>query len=286
MPHKLLLLALLLLLQACSAVKLGYNNADSLLYWRLDSYVDFSDEQAPRVRAEIAQFHRWHRHEQLPVYADTLQRIAPQLQANLSPEQSCSLVDQVRSALAPTLDPVHWPLLGLAAQMSEEQFKHLERKQATSNIEWREKWLDVTPAELAQVRFDEVLSRSEMLYGSLGETQRAAIRAGLSVAPSAFDGARSLAQRVCRQQDLVQVMRRIKRDKLAPPQALAAMTAYMARMQEAPDPADRRYLQGLVNEGCAVFSRLHNATTPAQRAKAQQTLKNYEDDLRLLAAQR
>ena len=38
-------LALLVLVTACSSLKLAYNNGDTLLYWWLDNYVDFTDER-------------------------------------------------------------------------------------------------------------------------------------------------------------------------------------------------------------------------------------------------
>jgi hypothetical protein len=53
-------------LAACSAIKLGYNNLDEIAYWWLDSYVDFTDDQAPRAREDLARLHWWHRNEELP----------------------------------------------------------------------------------------------------------------------------------------------------------------------------------------------------------------------------
>lgn len=278
------LLLLLLLLQACSTVKLAYNQADTLLYWRLDSYVDFSAEQSPRVHEGLAQFLRWHRREQLPIYADLLQRTWPLMLAEtISPEQACTLVEQARGALDTTLDPAHWPLVWLAADLSEEQLQHIERKQASSDAEWQKKWITgLSPEQWRERRFEQVLSRSEMLYGSLGEAQKAAIRAEL--VKSIYEPRRNFAERQRRQQDLLQVLRRIRSEKqLGIEPARAQLKAYMARALQSPDPAYQRYAQTLIREGCATFARLHQATTAAQRERAAQTLKNYEDDFRLLA---
>jgi hypothetical protein len=41
----LLLLAAAILLNACSAMRLGYGNADSLARWWMDQYLDFMPEQ-------------------------------------------------------------------------------------------------------------------------------------------------------------------------------------------------------------------------------------------------
>ena len=52
-----------------------------------------------------------------------------------------------------------------------------------------------------------------------------------------------------------------------------------------PDAAYQRYAQTLVQEGCEGFSRVHNAMTAAQRFKAVQSVKGYEQDFLVLAAQ-
>ncbi|MEK7778560.1 MAG: hypothetical protein AAB293_00575, partial [Pseudomonadota bacterium] len=42
-----ILLALLLLLNGCSLMRLGYNHGPQLAWWWIDSYLDFNQEQTP-----------------------------------------------------------------------------------------------------------------------------------------------------------------------------------------------------------------------------------------------
>jgi len=278
-------LLVLLLLQSCTLAKVAYNELDTLLYWRLNSYADFTREQAPRVHESLAQFHQWHRHTQLPAYAELLQRIRPRLAEAISQEQACMVFDQVRSVADATLDPAHWTLAWMATELSEEQLGHIEKQQASTDADWRKKWLVNRPHEkLLDARFEQAVSRAEMLYGDLDGPQKAALRAGL--AASSFDVKRSYAERQRRQQDLLNVLRKIRADKLGTEQARALLSAYMARALQPPDPADQRYAKLLVQDGCATFSRLHNATTPAQRAQAAENLGRYMGDFRSLAAKR
>ena len=51
----------LLLLQACSAIKLAYNNSPEFGYWWIDGYVDIQSEQTPKVRDELTRLLAWHR---------------------------------------------------------------------------------------------------------------------------------------------------------------------------------------------------------------------------------
>ena len=61
---------------------------------------------------------------------------------------------------------------------------------------------------------------------------------------------------------------------------------HIARLRESPEPGYNAYNQALVRQGCAQFATLHNSTSAEQRANAARVLKGYEDDLRVLSAQR
>jgi hypothetical protein len=283
----LLLLLTALLLQACSALRFAYDQADTLLYWRLDSYLDFTSEQAPRVREGLAQFMAWHRRSQLPRYAEELQRLRPLLAGEISAERACGLAEQLRAVVEPPLlEPDNWPLLWLAEDLGPAQLRHLERKQQTEDERWRADWLDGTPEQRRERRFERLLDRAERLYGDLGEAQQAALREALDRA-SSFDPARSFAERQRRQQELLQLLRQIQQQKPGPAAVTALLRGHLERsLRQLEDPVRQRYAQALLREGCQVFARLHQSSTPAQRERAQRTLKRWEDDFRQLAAAR
>jgi hypothetical protein len=68
------LVALVLVLGACSTARLAYNQAPNLLYWWLDGYMDFTSAQSPQARQDIDAFLAWHRSNELPTYARQLQQ--------------------------------------------------------------------------------------------------------------------------------------------------------------------------------------------------------------------
>ena len=59
----------------------------------------------------------------------------------------------------------------------------------------------------------------------------------------------------------------------------------MLRSLEPTDPADRAAMMASRRQSCQVLAELHQSTTPAQRARAVETLRRYASDLRFLAAQ-
>ena len=141
----------------------------------------------------------------------------------------------------------------------------------------------VTPEKLREQRFKQLLSRAETFYGTLDEPQKAALRA--FIAQSSFDPQRTYAERLRRQNDLVQVLQKIAQDRANTAQAQTLLRGYLARFNTSPDAAYQQYARALIDEGCDGFAKVHNAMTSAQRLKAVQSVKGYEQDFLVLAAQ-
>ena len=269
------------LVQGCSAVKLAYHQVPHLAYWQLNRYLDLSTEQTERVRDELGDLHQWHRQQMLPEHAQLLQKVQQQLPSALSPEQACDTYGEVRTQFDQVLQQSEPKLVWLAAQLSASQIRHLQTKQAKSNADWKKEWLDPAPDELRAQRFKLLLSRTEDFYGPLQAAQKTALQSFID--QSSFEPQRSYAERLRRQQDLVQVLQHIAQDRANTERASALLRGYVARFNASPDVAYQRYAQALVAEGCQGFARVHNTMTAAQRLKAAQSLKGYEQDLWALA---
>lgn len=273
-----------LLLAGCSTVKLAYNQAPQLLSWQLNRYLDLTQPQAERVRDELADLHRWHRDTLLPEHAGLLQKLRQQLPAPMSAEQACRAYADLRTQIDQLLARAEPSLVWLASDLSEAQIRSLQKKQADSNADWKKEWLDPPPDKLREHRYQLLLSRTEDFYGTLQEPQKAALRS--YIARSSFDPQRTYAERQRRQQDLVQVLRKIAAERGNTEQARALLRGYLARLNTSPDAAYQRYAATLVDEGCAGFALVHSAMTPAQRLQAVASIGAYEQDFITLAAQR
>ena len=280
-------LAALTLLQACSAVKLGYNNAPDLTYWWLDGYADLTETQTLKVRDDLARLQRWHRAAELPKIAALLQKAARLAPANTTPEQVCGLFTDVRARLDAVIAKAEPAAVTLAMGLSAAQLGHIETKFRKNNTQWRDDWADDSLANRQAKRLKTAVERSEQFYGTLEERQVAILRDFIT--QSDFDPEFSYAERVRRQQDLLQTLRQTSNvsgdSKPSPSQAAAALRAYLERAVNSPNPAYRAYLDKEIVDNCRTFAQLHNSTTAEQRERAVRRLAAYERDARELAAQ-
>lgn len=275
------LAACAVLVQGCSSVKLAYNQAPHLAYWQLNSYLDLSETQADRVRDELGDLLQWHRNTMLARHAALLQTVQQQLPSDITPEQACRAYADARTQFDKVLDQAAPKLAWLASQLTPAQIRNLQKKQADSNADWKEEWVDITPEKLHEQRYKQLSARAEAFYGSLEAPQKAALKT--VIAQSAFDPQRMYTERLRRQKDLVQVLQLIAEDRSNTEQARALVRGYLARFSMSPDPAYQRYAQAVVHEGCEGFSRVHNTMTAAQKSKAVQSVKGYEQDFLVLA---
>jgi hypothetical protein len=277
-------LLLALLLSGCSALRLGYSQAPELAYWWLDSYFDFTEAQTTRVRADLAALHAWHRSNELPIYLGLLDKVQRLTPGNVTPEQLCELYNEFMPRLNATADQAEPTLSAVTLLLKPEQLAQLARQLDKRSENWRENWLDGTPGERRARHVKRLVDRAEGLYGRLDAAQRATVRE--AVAASQYDAEMSYRESQRRHTDTLQTLRLIQSGGLGAERNRLEARGLLDRAVNSPDPIYRSQQIKLLQENCRTYAALHNSTSPSQRAKALETLKGYEADLRSLMAQR
>ncbi|MBC7939128.1 MAG: hypothetical protein H7Z19_05080, partial [Chitinophagaceae bacterium] len=196
---------------------------------------------------------------------------------------ACRWQGSIRERLNPAVDRALETAADLVPGLGEAQFRHLQQRYAKNAEEFRSDFLQSDLAERLEKSVERAIERSEQLYGPLDEAQKQVIAAGVAASP--FDPQVWLAERQRRGRDIVQTLRKLVADKADREQRLAALRALAQRTEQSPDPVYRAYQQKLGDYNCALAAQIHNATTPAQRQRARERLKGWEEDLRALAAQ-
>lgn len=273
-----------LLLAGCSAVRLGYQGAPQLSWWWLDGYFDVDSAHAPRVKASIERWFEWHRQTQLPEYAAWLSSVERRLGEPVSAAQMCEWFEQGRRLLQPALDRALEEAVDLVPVLGPAQLTHLAQRQAKQLAQARKEFLEGDAPGRLQDAVDRMVERAERFYGRLGEAQRRAVER--SVAASPVDPARWLADRERRQRELLQTLRRWQAERPDRAQMRAALRQLAEQAEHGTDSGYRAYRQRVTEHQCRLAAELHQLATPAQRAKARQQFRSWEDDLRALAADR
>jgi Family of unknown function (DUF6279) len=270
-----------LALSGCSGfVQLGYNQLPTLAYFQLNRSFDFDEQQEKRVRDDLAKLHAWHRRNELPIYVQALSQLQKEVVQDTTPQALCGHWAQVRDAWARVLEQAQPTAVAIVPTFSEAQRQRMEADFAKRNREWRKTWIDGNRDEQIDKRTERFATNAERVYGDLDEAQLALLRQ--SLAEQRFDSALTLREIVRRQKEAIAML---TQSAQAPQRTEPLVKAYFSTTVASPDATYRAYSERMREATCALGARLHNATTPAQRAQAQRVLRGYEADLRALIAQ-
>jgi len=84
------------LFTGCSAVRLGYDQADHLGYWWVDHYIDLSSDKSRQFKSDLKALHAWHRQTQLSEYARLASGLGARMGGELSSAEACENIQVFR----------------------------------------------------------------------------------------------------------------------------------------------------------------------------------------------
>lgn len=269
-----------LALAGCSAVKFGYEQAPSLVYWWLDGHLDLTNAQGPKVREALDRLQRWHRQHELPLYADLLARAATMAEGPLEAEQVCQIEHQMQLRLDALLHEAIRQLSPIAVQIDARQIRHLSTHLDQKNAKWEDQWLQGSPGARLQRRLDKLVDRHADFYGALTAAQTKLLRQQLEHSVWSPEWGRQ--ERLRQQRDLLGTLMRIDLENPSARSAELALLRVWERWLQPRSAADRQRWQDWAEQGCKNLAELHNSTSSEQRQRAAQRLRAYEKDLREL----
>jgi hypothetical protein len=280
---QLLLVLLIVTLAGCSSVRLSYNFGDTVLYWWINGYVGLESDQKSGVTTGIDKLFAWHRQTQLKEYVILLQNGQRQLQGN--PTQAdllanySALKDSARVMMRRALPE----LSNLARSLQPGQIASIEKKFASNNNDYRDKYLTGNTEKRKNARYESSLKQFELWFGSFSREQEAVIRKASDARPQ--DAQLWFDERILRQKKTIALLQKVQREKLG-------QEATMALIGDLIDDSFRRLDQ---SEHKAAFDASTNGTlqmimgviaivTPAQKEHVQKQMQDWIDDFNRLAA--
>ena len=274
----------LLTLTGCSTLKLVYNQSDDLLYWWVDGYADLQETQKPLVRNALSDLQKWHRQQQLPEYIALLQEMRTMAPNDITPTQVCAMTEKMKNSFVTLLHHIEPASTQLAVQLHADQLKSIRKRFDKTNKDWREDWLEGSDDKRLRHRVKQALHRLEDFYGKLDAPQREVLTLWLTQSP--FDPRASYAERERRQADSLHTLQRMAQIGTANASTQSLLRAWTDRVFHSPNESYHAYNQAMWQKNCEGFAKLHNSTTPVQRQRMVETLQGYENDFRVLSAQK
>ena len=277
-------LLLALLLAGCSAIRLGYSNGESVVYWWLNRYVDFDAEQRPWVKRHIEELFAWHRHTQLPDYARLFTQARDRLPHGMTPADAAADYAALKGRMLTVVDRALPALAELALSLQPHQIAHIERKFAANNEDYRKEYLHGSLEERQAHRFRKLMKQAEYWFGHFNAEQEARIRAASDARP--LDHEFWLQQRMQRQQALVALLKRIAAEKPNREATVQLLKQYVARHIEHEGTEDGRgdaFLQASRQGMFEVTALIVNLATPEQKVHARDRLARWITDFETLA---
>lgn len=278
---RLLGLALLaVFLAACSTIRVGYNNADTVLLHSLGRYVTLTDEQQTMVRQQVGTLMAWHRATQLPDYAAFVQRTLASLDGSVTPAEVLEFNAGLNARLVTLGERAAPDAAALALSLSPAQIDQLERKLIDDNVKARKE----SAKEVRQAvdeRAKKYAERAEFWLGRVSDEQRRLIRA--SLAEREVDSLYWIEARERRTRALVDLLRRIQAERPAQEEAARRFRAYFRELARPSDPAQRARAEAFRRDNAELVAQLLNRATPAQLAHLDRRLSGFQAEFTQLA---
>lgn len=192
------------LLVSCNTLHITYSMADWIVLWKLDRYFALSVSQEKYLDLQVNSFHVWHRHHQLPQYAQFLGQIEQFSKNALSQaelENILASVEHFRVHLAKRASSAGAEFL---ATVTPAQIRHFEE---VLDQDYRRLVSEI--GDESEVRLDKrIAATSETLTSWVGELsvdQEAYIRERMKDIPDTADV--WLAYRRSRQEKFLELLR-------------------------------------------------------------------------------
>ena len=283
-PVRVLCVMLLVLsMAACSAIKLTYNNGDTLAYWWLNAYLDLDSEQASWVKKDIDELFRWHRRTQLRDYAQLLASGQRQLAAGVTEADLQNDFRDVRARSELLAFKALPELADLARSVKPEQIAQMEKKFRKNNETYRKKFMSGDMEKRQKVRFEKTMEQFELWFGDFSREQEETLRKASDARP--LKGETWLEERMLRQRKIIAVLRKVQQEKLGKDATMALLHNLVKDLFHRFDAPERKaFYDTQIDGSIQMVLMATKIATPEQKQHAHKRMQGWIDDFNTLAA--
>jgi len=161
----------LIFLTGCSSTTFVYNWIDYLLPWYFASYVDLSRDQKNYLDELLIPFFSWHRHEELPRYAEIINSVEGLLDSEVKVENIALITLDVEESWFRLEDGLLLRIIPLAKDLTDEQINNFLQVMQTKTIESESKYLKRNDQAYQKDNYNRLRKNLRRFIGSMSKEQ-------------------------------------------------------------------------------------------------------------------
>ncbi|MCE9640448.1 MAG: DUF6279 family lipoprotein, partial [Betaproteobacteria bacterium] len=167
--YLIILLALLaILIAGCTALRVGYPQADVILGWRANTYFDLDADQRRDFSARLDRMLAWHRYEQLPEDASFLNAAKSKAEHGLTRDDIAWFVEGFKLRYRTIVNRGANDAAEILATLTPEQIAATQKQFEKDNRKFAsENEIDGTLDERRHVRLKKMIGQIEDWTGNL-----------------------------------------------------------------------------------------------------------------------
>jgi len=273
-----LLLLLAALIAGCSALRLTYSQADTLIAWRADEYFDLNPLQKDDLNVRLERLLTWHRYEQLPDYAVFTSTAITKARQGLKYDDVVWFIEGLKGRYRVIVNRGSADAAEMLATLAPEQIDALQKQWNKVNRKFANEYeLDGSVEKRKRARLKKTLDQIQDWTGGLTYEQEQKIAVLLDAIPL-IEHLRH-ADRIRRQQEFLQLLR-LRAD---PRQFRPKLQAWLVDWESGRAPAYQQLSVELYARRIEFYLAVNKLLTPSQRQIVLHRLQEYADDFRALA---
>ncbi len=279
----LIAIALMALAAGCSTIRFSYNQGDTLLYWWMNSYVDFEGQQADIAKRDINGLFQWHRQTQLRDYAALLGNFQQKMAGTPSQADLLQAYREIRVRGERLSQRAVPELTTLAMSITPAQIANIDKKFKDKNEEYRRKFMSGSVEKRQRARFKKSMEQMELWFGRFSSEQEAALRRASDLRP--LDNQQWLEERQYRQRRILALLQEVQQKKLNREQTTAKVQGLMRELLTRMESPERKaFYDASIDHTTKYILTAIKLATPEQKAHAQQRMQGWINDFEALAA--
>jgi len=164
-------LIILIFLTGCSSTTFIYNRIDFLLPWYFAGYVDLSRDQKQYLDELLIPFYSWHRHEELPRYAEIINSVEEILDSEVKVENITLITQDVEESWFRLEDELLLWILPLTKDLSDEQINNFLQVMQTKTIESENRYLKRNDQVYQKDNYNRLRKNLRRFIGTMSKEQ-------------------------------------------------------------------------------------------------------------------